>query len=97
MGVMVMLTWVFVYDVRCDYRRQKIAKAIRKEGLPVQKSVLLVQATVSEVRTLADSLGRIMDRTTDRIIAIPLRSDWQNAQICFPEAASPIAIPFIID
>lgn len=92
-----MMSWMFAYDVQCDQRRQKIAKAIRREGVPIQKSVLLVQATVSDVRTLTDSLARMMDWKTDRILAVPLRSDWQNAQICFPEAASPIAIPFVIE
>jgi CRISPR/Cas system-associated endoribonuclease Cas2 len=67
-----MMTWMFAYDAQCDQRRHKIAKAIRREGIPIQKSVLLVQATISEVRTLTDSLAKIIDRKTDRILTVAL-------------------------
>ena len=67
-----MMTWMFAYDAQCDQRRHKIAKAIRREGIPIQKSVVLVQASVSEVRTLTASLARMMDRKTDRILTVAI-------------------------
>lgn len=91
-----MLTWVVAYDIREDRRRGRVAKVLKKHGLPVQKSVFLVEAPEPAVQKLVQTLSEVVCPQTDRVFAWPLRVNWQADQVCFPEFAAPLNDVFII-
>ena len=91
-----MTAWVIAYDIRDNRSRSKVAGTLKKHGLPIQKSVFLVEATREVVTELTESLAEGLDLKTDRVCAWPLRVEWQADQICRPPEATPLREIFII-
>ena len=91
-----MQTWVVAYDIRCDRNRGQVAKVLKKHGLPVQKSVFLVEASEKAVEKLISTLSGVVCGETDRIFAWPLRVGWNADQVCFPDSAAPLSDVYII-
>ena len=93
---MLMTTWVVAYDISDNRSRSKVAGILKKHGLPIQKSIFLVEATKEAVKDLTESLAKGLDSKTDRVCAWPLRVEWQADQICCPAEATPLREIFII-
>ncbi len=91
-----MTTWVLAYDIRDNRSRSIVAGTLKKHGLPIQKSVFLVEATKEAVSELTKSLAEGLDSKTDRVCAWPLRVDWQADQVCCPAEATPLREIFVI-
>ena len=91
-----MLAWIVAYDIRSNRRRTKVCGCLKKHGLPMQKSVFLVQAERETVETLVTHLAALIDDRTDRVCAWPLRVHWQQDQICRPFSATPLSENFVI-
>ena len=81
------MTWVVAYDVTRDRIRSRVSKTLAKEGIRIQKSVFLVEASVSQVQQLVKTLGSIIEPATDSVCAWPLAEQWRIRQVAAPTSA----------
>lgn len=64
--------YIVAYDIADPKRLQKIHRMLKKEGLPVQKSVFFVHGGEKSVERLVGRLEQIIDRKRDDIRAYPV-------------------------
>ncbi len=74
--------WYLVaYDIANPRRLSKIHRALKNEGLAVQKSLFLVQGTESRINQLLDRIASIMALREDDLRAYPIMHPskiWTN-------------------
>ena len=74
--------WYLVaYDIANPRRLSKIHRALKNEGLAVQKSLFLVQGTDSSINRLLDRIASIMALREDDLRAYPIMHPskiWTN-------------------
>lgn len=90
------MTWIIAYDVSDDRRRARLLKRLKQFGLPVQRSVFLVEGSRAVVQRLTDTLAGCLDSATDQLCAWPLKQEWSRDQLCYPAGSAPHAERFVI-
>jgi CRISPR-associated endonuclease Cas2 len=79
--------WVIAYDVTSNRIRSRVSKGLVKEGIRIQKSVFVVEASSEQVKQLVKELGRLIDLQTDSLCAWPLAEAWRDRQQSCPSDA----------
>lgn len=64
--------YVLAYDIADPRRLQRMHRAVRREGIALQRSVFLVQGTEAALEALLDRLEDLMDVTRDDLRAYPV-------------------------
>ena len=90
------MTWVIAYDVSRDRNRTHVSKTLAKEGIRIQKSVFLVEASSCQVKQLVETLGRMIETETDSVCAWPLSEHWKDRQISVPVEQALLQEVFVI-
>lgn len=71
--------WLIVYDIADPRRLQKVAKAIKKYGIRVQKSVFEVSGEESFVREIRAEVKGLIDLEHDFVVYFNIcEKDWQK-------------------
>jgi CRISPR-associated endonuclease Cas2 len=81
------VTWIIAYDVTRNRIRTRISKVLAKEGMRIQKSVFLVEASTGEVEKLIELMSQQIEPATDSVCAWPLAENWQEKQYAGPQDA----------
>ena len=66
--------WLVCYDIRDKKRLGQVFRFLKKQGVPVQYSVFLVDASAAKMRRMLVELGQIIDPRADDIRAYGLTS-----------------------
>jgi CRISPR-associated protein Cas2 len=91
-----MMNWVIAYDVSQDRNRVRLAKLLVANGIRIQKSVFLVEATRGQVDNLTQQMARHIDKKTDSVCAWPLAEAWRQQQKVVPPGTELMPETFII-
>jgi len=77
-----MLTWV-IYDISCNKRRNKVAKACLNKGLyRVQKSVFLGELNNNQLDEIAIMSKELINEKTDSVYIFPLcQEDFRKVRV----------------
>jgi len=70
--------WLVCYDVTDPRRLARVFKCLRGHGIPIQKSVFLVDASQAQMAALAQRLAELIDATQDRLNAYRLLAHGQH-------------------
>lgn len=70
--------WIVTYDIADPKRLARLFKFLKKQGVPLQYSVFLVDATAVQMSNLVLQMGAIVDRKADDVRAYRLPENlWQ--------------------
>ncbi|QGU32112.1 CRISPR-associated endonuclease Cas2 [Thermochromatium tepidum] len=75
--------YLLAYDIADPRRLQRLHRAVRREGIALQRSVFLVQGTESAIEALIDRLEALMDVAEDDLRAYPVAAPsalWLRGQ-----------------
>ena len=75
--------YLLAYDIADPRRLQRLHRAVRREGIALQRSVFLVQGTESAIEALLDRLEVLMDVAKDDLRAYPVAAPsalWLQGQ-----------------
>lgn len=64
--------WLLAYDIRDPKRLRRTWRILRKEGLPIQYSVFLIQVGRDQLECVLDKIRAVIDETADDVRAYPL-------------------------
>lgn len=72
--------WLVCYDIRDKRRLGQVFRFLKKQGVPVQYSVFLVDASAAKMRLLLAQLGELIDPRADDIRAygLPVRPQYDT-------------------
>ena len=90
------MNWVVAYDVSQDRNRARIAKLLVANGIRIQKSVFLLEASKLQVQTLTQQMAQHINPNTDSVCAWPLAESWRRQQEVVPPSAELRPEPFLI-
>ncbi len=63
------MRWVIAYDIRSTRRRSRVARALERAGLRVQKSVFVAELSPRDLHKLIQQLSSLIDPETDQVAA----------------------------
>ena len=70
--------WLVTYDIADPKRLARLFKFLKKQGVPVQYSVFLVEASAAKMGNLIVQITKIIDDDTDDVRAYRLPENlWQ--------------------
>ena len=75
--------YLLAYDIADPRRLQRLHRAVRREGIALQRSVFLVQGTQSDIEALLDRLAILMNEREDDLRAYPVAAPsalWLRGQ-----------------
>jgi len=61
------LTWLIAYDIREPNRLRGLHRYLRRQGLPCQYSVFLVEATAGQIVEILQDVKAIVDEKVDDV------------------------------
>ena len=72
--------WLVCYDIRDPKRLGRVFRLLKKNGVPVQYSVFLVDASAAKMRRLLVDIGLLIDPRADDIRAygLPTRPQYDT-------------------
>lgn len=71
-------TWLVTYDIADPRRLARVFKYLKKQGVPIQYSVFVVEASATKMLTLITELARLIHPDADDIRAYRLPQDtWK--------------------
>lgn len=82
--------WVIAYDIHDHRRRRRVAKAMERAGLRVQKSVFVADLSPHRLQKLLRELSWLIDPQTDQVAAWAMRQDQANKN---PPSIGLVAVP----
>lgn len=65
------MKWVIAYDIRADSVRRRVANRLQQVGFRRQYSLFEGELSVSDLRSLLDEIGTLLDPSSDVITAWP--------------------------
>ena len=72
--------WVVTYDIANPRRLARLFNLLKKQGVPIQYSVFLVEASASTMNSLVEKMAKIVDEQADDVRAYRLpASIWKVA------------------
>ena len=69
--------WLVCYDIRDKRRLGQVFRFLKKQGVPVQYSVFLVDASAARMRLLLMELAKLVDPRADDVRAYGLSAQPQ--------------------
>ena len=70
--------WLVTYDISDPKRLARLFKLLKKNGVPVQYSVFLVEASAAKMGALVVQMGKVVDANADDVRAYRLPEiTWQ--------------------
>lgn len=89
--------WLVTYDIADPRRLARLFKLLKKQGVPMQYSVFLVQASAMKMGNLIVQISKLLDADADDVRAYRLpENGWQvtlGASI-LPDDVLPGKVPF---